>query len=87
MNESEKIRAIRNATGEGLLSAKKALEACDGDPILACGFTEVVGQPVYYKGSDRKKWFDERVKAASKKYSMINGKIEKKDPDSSIEPG
>lgn len=55
-NLIDMVRAIREFTGEGMLASKKALSACDGDPLLACGYLKYHGSLVNRKGISHTDW-------------------------------
>lgn len=53
MLTAEMVRRVRAFTGHGLLAVKRALEACDGDELLACGYLRYEGSLINLKGGDR----------------------------------
>ncbi|KPC17536.1 Uncharacterized protein AC499_0738 [Pseudomonas amygdali pv. lachrymans] len=46
------MQAIRNFTGEGIMSIGKALNQAAGDPLLAVGLLKYTGSLVNYKNGD-----------------------------------
>lgn len=48
----ENVQAIRNFTGEGIMSIGKALSQAGGDPLLAVGLLKYTGCLVNYKNGD-----------------------------------
>lgn len=46
----EMVRRVREFTGQGLIAVKHALEVCDGDELLACGYLKYEGCLINLKG-------------------------------------
>lgn len=43
------VLAVRKMAGVGMVEAKKALDTCDGDVLLAVGFTKSFGLAIHVK--------------------------------------
>jgi hypothetical protein len=43
---AEKMHALREYTGEGLMNCRKALVVCNGDVLVACGYLRYQGSLV-----------------------------------------
>lgn len=50
------VNAVREFTGEGMMSVKKALAATGNDPLLACGYLKYSGCLINLNGGDLEAW-------------------------------
>jgi translation elongation factor EF-Ts len=80
MMTTEIVRAMSDVLGEGKNACKRALERCNGDALLACGFLTVSSQPVAYKGDNYQAWFDGRVQESARTFAWDNNQIIRVDP-------
>ncbi len=54
--DSEKVRMLREFTGEGMVDCHKALKICQGDVLLACGYMKYAGCAINLKGGNHREW-------------------------------
>lgn len=50
------IHAVREYTGMGVKECRKAVVACEGDPLMACGYLHYAGCAVNLNGQDVEAW-------------------------------
>lgn len=70
------VNAVREFTGEGMMSAKRALIAIGNDPLLACGYLKYSGCLVNLNGGDREAWTLRNAEAYAKLLALAeDGRI------------
>lgn len=70
------VNAVREFTGEGMMSAKRALVATGNDPLLACGYLKYSGCLINLNGADREAWTLRNAEAYAKLLALAeDGRI------------
>lgn len=70
------INAVREFTGEGMMSAKRAVVAVGNDPLIACGYLKYSGCLVNLNGGDREAWTLRNAEAYAKLLTLAeDGRI------------
>lgn len=81
----ENVQAIRNFTGEGIMSIGKALNKAGGDPLLAVGLLKYTGCLVNYKNGDGASRTLAMAESWAAELKMVNGVISYKSKDLELE--
>lgn len=70
------VNTVREFTGEGMMSAKRALIATGNDPLLACGYLKYSGCLINLNGGDREAWTLRNAEAYAKLLALAeDGRI------------
>lgn len=82
----ENVQAIRNFTGEGIMSIGKALNQAGGDPLLAVGLLKYSGCLVNYKNGDGAARTLSMAQSWASELKMVDGVIGYKSRDRESDP-
>jgi translation elongation factor EF-Ts len=70
------VRALSEYTGLGVRDCRRALAACDDDPLVACGYLHYSGCLVNLNGQDREAWTLNRAREYAQLLELTDeGKI------------
>ncbi|WP_455233070.1 hypothetical protein [Geopseudomonas aromaticivorans] len=73
----ELVRNLQAVTGQGMMDCRRALKACAGDPLLACGYVHAMGLAVNVKG-DRDAWLLKTAQWLAQDYRLTaDGLVER----------